>query len=100
MILRMALGLQRPARVVAETRGARAGRAEQEGRGEVAEFLVYTCRECRCAYAGVLEATDRLNAFGDRTGLCSACLEQLVGWRPSDEGVESREESSGTASDA
>ncbi len=75
-------------------------RAEREGGSEVAEFLVYTCRECRCAYAGVLEAAETVNAFGDRMGLCSACLERLVGWRPSDEGVESREENYGTTSDA
>jgi len=94
----VALGLQCPARVA--NAGARSGRTELEGRRDVAEFLVYTCRECRCAYAGVLEATEAPNAFGERTGLCSACLERLVGWHPSDEGVESREENSGTASDA
>jgi len=96
----MALGLHRHAHVVAGTWGVQPWHAEQERRGELAEFLVYTCRECRCAYAGVLEANDSLNAFGDRTGLCSACLERLVGWRPSDEEVESREDSSGAASDA
>ncbi len=73
---------------------------KQEGEAELAEFFVYACRQCGCAYAGALEATEHPHAFWDRTSLCGDCLEQLVGWGRKAEEVESREESSGSSSDA
>jgi hypothetical protein len=71
----------------------------QERGRELAEFLVFECRQCHCAYAGALEAGDRPVDLDDRTGLCGDCVERLVGWCPADgkaEEVESREDSSGT----
>jgi len=62
----------------------------------MAEFFVYTCRQCRIAYAGALEPGDHMTEFVDRTGLCVECLESLVGWCPVGEEVESREDNSGT----
>jgi hypothetical protein len=80
--------------------GAWSGCLKQEGRNEVAEFFVYTCRQCHGAYAGAIEITERLPALGDRAGLCGVCLEHLVGWHPIEEEVESREDNSGTAPNA
>lgn len=73
---------------------------EEEGEREMAEFFVYTCRQCHVAYVGALETTDRLPEFEDRTGLCGKCLEHLIGWCPVEEEVESREDNAGAAPNA
>ncbi len=43
----------------------------------MAEFFVYSCRECGAAYPGALEVTEPRHYQQETTGLCAACLERL-----------------------
>ncbi len=54
----------------------------------MAEFFVYTCRQCGVAYPGALERTERHRIQDETTGLCAACLERLFGLTTVDRGAE------------
>ncbi len=56
----------------------------------MAEFFVYTCRQCGVAYPGALERTERHRVQEETMGLCVTCLERLFGLIPVDRGAERR----------
>ncbi len=64
----------------------------------MAEFFVYTCRQCGVAYPGALEATELRRNQIETNGLCVACLERLFGLTLADRSSERRTPDSGSAS--
>ena len=66
----------------------------------MAEFFVFSCRQCRSAYAAPLEATDCPEPTEGAIGLCPDCLERLIGWAPTAEEVETREDRPDSPPDA